>query len=96
MDSSRDRAESAGKDEKVENPALIFATPSQLIKDRTMSEEEQRAALDNWEHDDRALMTASDEGMRETSHDEGGDDRLDEVMLARLRLSGEPTAKPCR
>jgi hypothetical protein len=99
MDSSSSKdqpVESAYKDEKIENPASTFDRPGQIIKDRTLSEPEKQAALDNWEQDDRELMTASDEGMREidASRVQGGDHRLEEVMRAKLRLAGDATEKP--
>jgi hypothetical protein len=98
MDSSspEDRpVESACKDEKIENPASTFDKPSQIIKDRTLSEHEKQTALDRWEQDDRDLMTASDEGMREidASRVQGGDHQLDDVMRAKLRLAGDATEK---
>ena len=95
--SPKDRpVESARKDEEIENPAAIFDRPSQIIKDRTLSDQEKQAALDTWEQDDRDLMTASDEGMREidASQDQHDDDQLDDVMRAKLRLGRKSAEKP--
>jgi hypothetical protein len=94
--SPKDRpVESAYKDEEIENPAATFDRPSQIIKDRTLTEQEKQAALDNWEQDDRDLMTASDEGMREidANQKQRGDDQLDEVLQAMRELGGKRTQK---
>ena len=94
--SPKDRPiENAHKEEEIENPAATFDRPSQIIKDRTLSEREKQAALDHWEQDDRDLMTASDEGMPEidASQDQHDDDQLEDVMRAKRELGGELTPK---
>jgi hypothetical protein len=48
---------------KVDNPAAIFEKPSDVVKDRKLSQDEIRKALNTWEQDARQLMTASNEGM---------------------------------
>jgi hypothetical protein len=87
---------SASKDQKVENPASSFDRPGGIIKDKALSGEEKKKALNTWEQDARQLLTASNEGMpasdegltREDTH------KLGQVVRAKLHLGGRPKEKP--
>jgi hypothetical protein len=87
---------SASKEQKVDNPASNFDKPGEIIKDKALSDEEKKKALNTWEQDARQLLTASSEGMS------GGDERrprddhhqFDEVARAKLRLGERPKEKP--
>jgi hypothetical protein len=62
---------------------------SNIVKDRELSSEEIRDALDTWEQDARQLLTASNEGM--SGSEEGIEPRdhhrLEEAVCARDSIS---------
>ena len=49
--------------DKVENPDAQFDKPTEVVKDKALSHEEKKKALNTWEQDERQLLTASNEGM---------------------------------
>ena len=83
------------KDRKIENPQNSFDHPSDIVKDRQLSSEEKRDALDTWEQDARQLLTASNEGM--SGSEEGiepkDDHRLGEVVRAKAKIGVKPQRK---
>jgi len=89
---------SASKDQKVENPASHFDKPGEIIKDKALSNEEKKKALNTWEQDARQLVTASNEGM--PGSDEGltleDPHKLGPVVRAKLHLGEHPKEKPSR
>ena len=84
------------KTQKIENPAVTFAKPIDVIKDSDLSHQQKIKALDTWEQDAGQLLTASNEGM--TAPEEGGslDDpnKLRQVVNAKGELGEKPKSKP--
>jgi hypothetical protein len=75
---------------KIERPAIHYGTPDDVTKDKLLSVEQRRSALNTWEQDARQLLTASNEGM--PSSKEGVDDcRLGDVIRAKDRIGTLPT-----
>jgi hypothetical protein len=63
------------------NPARFYRLPSDVNRDRRLSDEERLEILEAWERDARALSVASDEAMT------GGEPScLDQVVLARMEV----------
>jgi hypothetical protein len=84
------------KTEKIEHPQSHYATPDQLIEDRTLSFEEKCNALKIWEQDARQMLTASAEGMPGS---EEGKDPSDRPMLSQVERAKDKlqrSAKPAR
>jgi hypothetical protein len=81
---------------RSKNPATGFENPSDVVKDKDLSREEKKKALDTWEQDARQLLTASNEGM--TGSDEGltRDDphQFGKVVRAKDALGEKPKPKP--
>jgi hypothetical protein len=50
---------------KVENPATHFDKPTDVVRDKTLSADEIRKALNTWDQDARQLLTASNEACLE-------------------------------
>jgi hypothetical protein len=88
--------ESNVKNETIEQPETHFQSPAAVVKDRNLSHEEKKNALDAWEQDARQLLTASNEGMpgseeglvKEDNH------RLGEVIRAKGKIGEPPKHKP--
>ena len=82
-------------DNKIEHPENSFDHPSDVVKDRQLSSEEKRDALNTWEQDARQLFTASNEGM--SGSEEGiapkDDHRLGEVVRAKDKIGVKPQGK---
>jgi hypothetical protein len=82
-------------DKKIEYPQRSFDHPSDIVKDRRLSAEEKRGALNTWEQDARQLLTASNEGM--SGSEEGiaatDDHRLGEVVSAKDKIGVKPRHK---
>ena len=82
--------------DKVENPDAQFDKPTEVVKDKALSYEEKKKALNTWEQDERQLLTASNEGM--PGSDEGlqsdDDNRLGEVGRAKEKIGEKPKHKP--
>jgi len=83
------------KDEKVESPSSTYDKPHDIVKDPELSDEEKKEALNTWEQDARALLTASNEGMPGPkegleSHDHH---RLGEVVRAKGDIGETPEHK---
>jgi hypothetical protein len=83
------------KDKKIQNPQDSFAHPSDIVKDRQLSSEEKRDALDTWEQDAHQLLTASNEGMSGSEEDIEPKDnhRLGEVVRAKDKIGVKPQRK---
>jgi hypothetical protein len=83
------------KVKKIESPQDSFDHPSDIVKDRQLSSEEKRDALDTWEQDAHQLLTASNEGM--SGSEEGiepkDDHRLGEVVRAKAKIGVKPQRK---
>jgi hypothetical protein len=81
---------------KVENPQAHFAKPKEIVKDRALSHDEKKKALNTWEQDERQLMTASNEGMAGSEEGLRSDDhnRLGEVARAKGTIGEKPKHKP--
>jgi hypothetical protein len=81
---------------KVENPQAHFAKPKEIVKDRALSHDEKKKALNTWEQDERQLMTASNEGMAGSKEGLRPDDhnRLGEVARAKGTIGEKPKHKP--
>jgi CBS domain-containing protein len=72
------------------DPAAVFGSPEEVERDARLSQEDKLAILKSWEEDARELAVAEDENMA------GGEpSRLEEVVAARVRLTGivEQSAK---
>jgi hypothetical protein len=60
------------------DPAKIYPNPSDVLRDRRLSDGDRLEILESWERDARALSVAADEAMQ------GGEpNRLQEVIEAR-------------
>jgi CBS domain-containing protein len=65
------------------DPAAVFGSPAEVERDATLDREEKLAILKSWEEDARELAVAEEENMG------GGEpSRLEEVVAARVRLTG--------
>jgi CBS domain-containing protein len=65
------------------DPAAVFRSPEEVERDATLSQEDKLAILKSWEEDARELAVAEEENMG------GGEpSRLEEVVAARVRLTG--------
>ena len=80
------------KQQKVESPATSFATPADVLRDRELSHDDKKEALNIWEQDARQLLTASNEGMEEGT-DPNDHHRLGEVVRAKDKLGEKPALK---
>ena len=82
-------------DKKIEHPQRSFDRPSDIVKDRRLSPEEKRGALNTWEQDAHQLLTASNEGM--SGSEEGiepkDNHRLGEVVRAKDKIGVKPQRK---
>jgi hypothetical protein len=80
---------------QIENPAMAFDEPSDVVQDSSLTHQEKKDALNTWEQDARQLMTASNEGM--PGRDEGlePDDhhRMADVVRAKQALGEKPQQK---
>jgi hypothetical protein len=80
---------------KVENPAVHFDKPKEIVQDKSLSQDEKRKALNTWEQDERQLLTASNEGM--PGSEEGlqpqDDNRLGEVVRTKEKIGEKPNHK---
>jgi hypothetical protein len=79
----------------LRDPQRSFDRPGDIVKDRRLSREEKRDALNTWEQDAHQLLTASNEGM---SGSKGGiapqdDHRLGEVVRAQDKIGVKPQHK---
>ncbi len=81
---------------KVQNPRTHFEKPKDIVRDESLAHNEKKESLDNWEQDERQLLTASNEGM--AGGDEGvqphAGNRLDEVVKAKGQIGEKPKVKP--
>ena len=60
------------------DPTLIYTNPTDVLRDRRLSDEDRVEILNSWERDARALSIAADAAMQ------GGErSRLEEVIEAR-------------
>src|SRR5919106_4790333 len=65
------------------DPAAVFRSPEEVERDALLSREDKLAILKSWEEDAHELAVAEDENMS------GGEpSRLEEVVAARVRLTG--------
>jgi hypothetical protein len=88
--------ESKLKDDKVAQPASYYETPKDLIKDKKLSLDEKKNALNTWEQDAHQLLTASNEGMPGSEEGIGKDDhdQLGQVGRAKEQVGEKPKHKP--
>jgi hypothetical protein len=65
------------------------------VKDRRLSQDEIRKALNTWEQDARQLMTASNEGMPGPEEGLDPDDhhQMGQVVRAKEQIGEKPTHK---
>jgi hypothetical protein len=75
------------------SPAVEFKRPVDVVKSKTINDEDKKKILKQWEVDARGLSRAGDEGMGD-----GEPSRLTEVRDARRKASkhvsqGSPTIK---
>lgn len=93
-----ERANSKDKIEKVEKPQKHFETPKQVVEDKALSPNEKRQALNNWEQDERQLLTASNEGMPDPAEgvQKENENHLDEVVKAKAKIGEKPKHKPAQ
>jgi hypothetical protein len=82
--------------DKVEKPETHYENPTDIANDKTLSPQERSKALDNWEQDARQLLTASNEGMAGSTEGvvPADQNRLDEVVGAKIQAGDEPIQKP--
>jgi hypothetical protein len=82
-------------DKKIGHPQKSFDRPNDIVKDRRLSPEEKRGALNTGEQDAHQLLTASNEGM--PGSEEGiapqDDHRLGEVVRAKDKIGVRPQHK---
>ena len=82
---------------KVHNPIVEFDTPSDAVKDASLSPIEKKEALENLEQDAHQLLTASNEGMApQSDHLRKYEPKLDEVVKAKTRIGEKPKHKPAQ
>ncbi len=75
--------------QKVEDPVGNFASPSEVVEDKTLTTKQKHDALVEWEQDAVRLSVATEEGMS------GGEpSRLDEVKDAQAKLPGKAIKRP--
>ena len=89
-------ADQTSKDQKIKNPAVSFEKPSDVVKDKELSDEEKKQALNTWEQDARQLLTASNEGMPGSDEGITRDDphQFGKVVRAKDKLGEKPKHKP--
>ena len=82
--------------DKIEHPAAQYDAPAELVKDKALSREEKKMALNSWEQDARQLLTASNEGMpgSEEGVDKGDHHQLGDVERAKDQIGEKPERKP--
>jgi hypothetical protein len=85
-------------DRKIHNPSTVFDTPSDVVRDSTLSANEKSKALDAWEQDARQVMSASNEGMPGPAEGTDPDDHHQwdrscerRKRLARSRITNQHT-----
>jgi len=88
--------ESKVKTDKIEQPESHFQSPTDVVKDRKLSREEKKTALNTWEQDEHQLLTASNEGMpaSEEGLDKEDHNKLGEVIRAKGKIGQPPKHKP--
>ena len=84
------------KNDKIEQPEVHFQSPTDVVKDRDLSDEDKKNALNTWEQDAHQLLTASNEGMpgSEEGSDEEDRNKLGEVIRAKGEIGQPPKHKP--
>ena len=82
--------------DKIEQPETHFQSPADVVKDRKLSHEEKKTALNTWEQDEHQLLTASNEGMPGSEEGSAKDDhnKLGEVIRAKSKIGQPPKHKP--
>jgi len=82
----------------VEKPQEHFDSPEEILKNPALSPEEKKKALNNWEQDERQLMTASGEGMPAPAEGlkKTEENHLDEVVKAKQKVGEKPKHKPAQ
>jgi len=84
------------KEDKIEHPETHFNSPTDVVKDRALSHEEKKNALDTWEQNARQLLTASNEGMPGREEGLSRDDapKLGQVIRAKAKIGAKSKPKP--
>jgi hypothetical protein len=79
----------------VFNPATVFEEPSDVVGDATLTRDEKKRALNDWEQDARQLMTASNEGMPGPEEGLDPDDHhgMADIVQAKEALGEKPKQK---
>lgn len=82
--------------DKIERPQTQYDTPAEVVKDKALSHDDKKAALDTWEQDARQLLTASNEGMPASDEgvDKGDHHKLGQVERAKEKIGEKPDRKP--
>jgi hypothetical protein len=77
-------------------PETHFQSPTEVVKDKRLTHEDKKTALNTWEQDARQLLTASNEGMpgSEEGLDKENHHRLGEVIRAKGKIGQPPKHKP--
>jgi hypothetical protein len=80
----------------VFNPATVYEVPRDLVGDATLTRDEKKSLLNDWEQDARQLMTASNEGMPGAQEGLDPDDRhrMADIVRAKEALGEKPKQKP--
>jgi hypothetical protein len=81
--------------DKIEHPQDHYGTPDDLIKDRRLSPEEKKKALNVWDQDARQWLTASNEGMSGSKEgvNQSNHHQLGQVERARDKMVAKPKRK---
>ena len=76
-------------DRALLNPAAVFRTPDEVLRESRLVPARKREILERWLWDARLIEVAAEEGMVE-----GEPSRLDEICRALLALDDAPDAPP--
>jgi hypothetical protein len=84
------------RNHRIEHPDQHYRTPEDISNDPTLSAEEKKKALDNWEQDAHQLLTASGEGTPGSKEGSAPRDHhhLGEVVRAKGKTGANPKHKP--
>jgi len=84
------------KADKIEQPENHFQSPTEVVRDERLTNEDKKRALNTWEQDARQLLTASNEGMpgSEEGLEKEDHHRLSEVIRAKRKIGESPKHKP--
>ena len=55
--------------EAIKDPANIYTTPDEVLKDKRLNQEEKTKVLESWALDQERMMTSESENMDDSNHD---------------------------